>query len=135
MEVSATEKSPEIVSTLNIAGGEGMHNINVQVTGEQATETVSCDNRAECSFKQNRTKKPSRQLNCYYRKKTNREKRKYVPYSEQENPSWHLRRYHTKKTASEKTIETAADLSNISCDADADDGNGYADIWPDDSGR
>ena len=48
------EKSPEIVSTLDIAVGEGMHNINVQVTGEQATETVSC---AECSFNQNRTKK------------------------------------------------------------------------------
>lgn len=46
------EKSPEIVST-----GDGMHNINVQVTGEQATETVSCDNCADCSFKQNRTKK------------------------------------------------------------------------------
>ena len=64
----------------------------------------------------------------------NKEKRKYVPYSEQKNPSWHLKRYHTRKTASEKTLETAADLSNISCDADADDGHAYVDIWPDDSG-
>ena len=39
-----------------------------------------------------------------------------------------------RKTASEKTLETAADLSNTSCDADADDGHGYVDIWPDDSG-
>ena len=69
MEVSTLEKSPEIVSTLDTAVGERMHNINVQVTGEQATETVSCDNRVECSLKQNRTKKSSRQPNYYYRKK------------------------------------------------------------------
>ena len=100
-----------------------MPNVNVQVTVEKATETVSCDNHTE-----------SRQLNYYYRKTTNKEKRKYVPYSKQENPLWHLKRYHTRKNALEKTLETAADLSNTTCDADADDGHGYADIWPDDNG-
>ena len=107
-------------------------NDRVEETGEQALETVSCDNRAECSsFKQSRTKKPSRQLNYYYRKTANKEKRKYVPYSEQESPSWHLKRYYAKKRASEKTTETAADLISTSCaDADAGDGPGY-DIWLD----
>lgn len=114
------EKSPEIVSTLDIAVGEGMHNINVQVTGFLAITVRGVhSSRTE-------PKIPSRQLNYYYRKTINREKRKYVPYSEQENPSWHLRRYYTKKTA--------ADLSNTRFEANADDGNGYADIWPDDSG-
>lgn len=97
IERGAMEKSPEDVSTFDTAVGEGMSNANVRVeeTGEQTAEMFPCDNRVESS--QSRTKKPSRQLNYYYRKTSNKGKRKYVPYSEQESPSWHLKRYHTRK--------------------------------------
>lgn len=124
------EESPETVSTFDTADEEGMPDTNIRVegTGEQTAEMLSCDNPVEPS--QSQTKKTSRQLNYYYRKTANKEKRKYVPYSEQESPSWHLKRYHTRKNDSEKTPETAAALLG---DAGADDNHGH-DTWLDDSG-
>lgn len=52
--------------------------------------------------------------------------RKYVPYSEQGSPSWHLKRYYTRGRALEKTTETAADLISTRCAyVDVGDGQGY----------
>lgn len=132
------ERSPQFFFfTLDTVVGEGMPKIKdsndrVEETGKQAIETGSCDNCGQrSSFKQSWTRKPSTQLNYYYRKTTKEEKRKYVPYSEQGSPSWHLKRYYTRGRALEKTTETAADLISTRCAyVDVGDGQGY-DIWLD----
>ena len=54
------------------------------------------------------TKKRSKQLRYYHRKTQGRAKRKYTPFSEQDNPSRQLKSYHATK---EESLEDTEDLA------------------------
>ena len=64
------------------------------------------------------TKKKSKQLRYYHRKTKGRAKRKYTPFSEQENPSRQLKSYHA---AREESVEDSADAACLETSSENDD--------------
>ena len=72
-------------------------------SGEEELQLLSAQHKVQTS------QKISKQLQYYYRRTEDKQKRKYTPFTDQENPSRQLKRYHATK----------ANSSDISMDPDA----------------
>ena len=63
-------------------------------SGEEELQLLSAQHKVQTS------QKISKQLQYYYRRTKDKRKRKYTPFTDQENPSRQLKRYHATKANS-----------------------------------
>ena len=81
-------------------------------SGEEELQLLSAQHKVQTS------QKISKQLQYYYRRTKDKRKRKYTPFTDQENPSRQLKRYHaTKANSSDNSMDPdASETTSDNCD-------------------